>query len=57
MDMSIITSIALLAVFALIGGAIMLFRKEGMRKQAVLMVVAALVLFGNILIWTTPIAS
>jgi hypothetical protein len=55
--MSIITSIALLAVFALIGGAIMLFRKEGMRKQAVLMVVAALVLFGNILIWTTPIAS
>jgi hypothetical protein len=54
--MSIITPLALLAVFALLGGGVVLFRKDGFRTQAILMVIAALVLFGNILIWTTPLA-
>jgi LPXTG-motif cell wall-anchored protein len=45
-------SIAVLATFALVagGGYLLIRRKE--RKQGVLMLIAALVLFGNVLIWT-----
>ena len=45
-------SIAVLATFALLaGGAYLLIkRKEG--KKGVLMLVAAAVLFGNVLVWT-----
>ncbi|MEK6636491.1 MAG: hypothetical protein AABY88_00250 [Pseudomonadota bacterium] len=50
----LLLSIAMLGVFALIFGAISLWRKRDNRTQSVLMVIAALVLLGNILILTWP---
>ena len=47
-------AIAMLAVVALIAGSIALFRSGKDRKRAWLMLVAALVLLGNVLIWTWP---
>ena len=44
-------SIAMLAVFALVAGAIFLFRGRRDVAKAWLMLVAALVLLGNVLIW------
>ncbi|WP_379547667.1 hypothetical protein ACFCW2_01500 [Qipengyuania sp. DSG2-2] len=46
-------SIAMLGAIALLIGAVLLWRK-GVRKQAGLMVVAALVLIANVAIWTLP---
>ena len=51
--LDLVLSILVLAAFALIGGAIILFRR-GYRKQAGLMVVAALVALMNVAIWTLP---
>jgi peptidoglycan/LPS O-acetylase OafA/YrhL len=48
-------SIAVLAVFALLIGAVALWRR-GVRRQAVLMVIAALVIAGNVAVWAVPIA-
>ena len=45
-------SIAVLAAFTLIGGGLWLFVRKGERKQGALMVLAALVLLANVLIWT-----
>ncbi|HEX5182919.1 MAG TPA: hypothetical protein VFW19_07170 [Allosphingosinicella sp.] len=45
-------SIAILAAFALAAGGIWLLARRGERKQGWLMIVAALVLFANVLIWT-----
>lgn len=45
-------SIAVLATFALVAGAAYLLVKRKERKQGVLMLIAAAVLFGNVLIWT-----
>jgi LPXTG-motif cell wall-anchored protein len=45
-------SLAVLAAFALAGGGLYLLVKRRERKQGVLMLVAALVLFANVLIWT-----
>jgi hypothetical protein len=42
----------MLAVFVLTGGSIALFRRRTDTKRAWLMLAAALVLFGNVLIWT-----
>ncbi|WBY17686.1 hypothetical protein PF049_05965 [Erythrobacteraceae bacterium WH01K] len=50
---SVFLSIAMLGVFALAVGAVLLWRR-GVRKQAGLMIVAALVLLANVLIWTVP---
>ena len=49
---SALLSIAILAAFALIGGGAWLFVKRGEKKQGALMILAALVLFANVLIWT-----
>lgn len=46
-------SIAMLAVFALAGGGLLLLRR-GNYRQGGLMLVAAAVLFVNVLIWTLP---
>ena len=43
----------MLAAFALLAGAVILWRR-GQRKPAGLMVVAALVALANVLIWTIP---
>jgi len=55
--MNIILSIVMLAAFALVGGAIFFWRRTGEIKQAALMVVLALVMVVNVLIWTLPDAS
>ncbi len=45
-------SIAVLASFALVAGGAYLLIKRKERKQGILMLIAAAVLFGNVLIWT-----
>ena len=45
-------SLAMIAGFALTGGGAYLLIKGHYRKQALLMLVAAAVLFGNVLVWT-----
>ena len=45
-------SLAVIAAFALAGGGLYLLIKRGERKQGALMLVAAAVLFANVLIWT-----
>ncbi|HEX8448241.1 MAG TPA: hypothetical protein VF652_01505 [Allosphingosinicella sp.] len=45
-------SIAVLATFALVVGAAHLLIRRKERRQGILMLVAAAVLFGNVLIWT-----
>ena len=51
---SLLLSLAMLGVFALVFGAIVIWRKGDNRKQSVLMVIAAMVLLGNVLILTWP---
>ena len=48
-------SLAVLAAFALTGGGLYLLIKRRNAKQGVLMLITALVLFGNVLIWTVPL--
>jgi hypothetical protein len=55
--MDIVLAIVMLAAFALVGGAIYFWRRTGAVKQPVLMVVLALVMVINVLIWTLPDAS
>ncbi|WP_448657415.1 hypothetical protein ACPVPU_08040 [Sphingomonas sp. CJ99] len=45
-------AIAMLAVFALVIGALVLFRRGGNRRQPVLMLVLAAILLANVLILT-----
>ncbi|MGH6781891.1 MAG: hypothetical protein ACREB5_07295 [Sphingomonadaceae bacterium] len=47
-------AIAMLAIFALIVGGIYLIRTGRDRRKGVLMLVAAAVFFGNVLLWTLP---
>ena len=51
---SILLSLAVLAAFALAGGGLYLLAKGSNRKQGLLMLLAALVLFANVLIWAVP---
>jgi hypothetical protein len=51
--MDTILSIVALAAVSLVAGAIYLWRK-GVRKQAGLMLVLAVVMVVNVLIWTLP---
>ena len=52
--MDTILSVLVLAAIALIGGAIWLWRRGGSPRQAWLMVLAAVVMIANVLIWTLP---
>ena len=45
-------SLGVIAAFALAGGGVYLLARGKDRRQALLMLVAALVLFANVLIWT-----
>ncbi len=45
-------SIAMIAAFVLVAGGIKLLLGPDDRKRGMLMIVAALVLVGNVLIWT-----
>jgi LPXTG-motif cell wall-anchored protein len=49
-----VLAILMLAGLALSGGAALLF-KRGQRKQAGLMLLAALVMFANVAIWLAPL--
>ncbi len=45
-------ALAMIAAFLLTAGGIKLIRGRQHRKQGVLMLIAALVLVGNVLVWT-----
>jgi len=45
-------AIAMIAVFLLLLGGIRMIRRGEYKQQGWLMIVAAMVLFGNVLIWT-----
>ncbi len=49
-----IMSILMLTGVLLTGGAVVVFRK-GDRRRALLMLVAALVMFANVAIWLVPV--
>lgn len=51
--MDAVLSVVMLAAVALLGGAVVLWRR-GVRKQAGLMVVLAVVMIANVLVWTVP---
>jgi hypothetical protein len=53
---SFVLSIAMLTAIALVFGAIALFRR-GQRKQPVLMLVLAVVMIANVVIWSIPTQS
>lgn len=52
--MALILSLMVLAAIALLGGGIYLWRREGMRRQAVLMLVMVAVIAANVAILTVP---
>ncbi len=52
--LSTVLSLLVLAAIALTGGAIYLWRKPGMRRQALLMLVLAAIALVNLAIWTVP---
>jgi hypothetical protein len=54
---NLILSIAAFAGFALLWGAWQLWQREGLGQKVWLMVLAALVIFANIAIWTVPDAD
>ena len=45
-------TIMMIAVFALAAGGVQILARGGDRKRALLMLVAALVILGNVLIWS-----
>ena len=49
-------SISMLAVLALVLGGGWVIAKKHEKKQGVLMLIAALVLLGNVLIWAWPVS-
>jgi hypothetical protein len=52
--MDTVLSVMVLVAIALVAGAIFLWRRGGARKQASLMLVAAVVMIANVLIWALP---
>jgi hypothetical protein len=52
---SLVLSLLVLAGLMLGGGGIWLLVKGGDRKRALLMLAAALVMFGNVAIWMVPL--
>jgi hypothetical protein len=52
--LSTVLSVLVLATIGLVSGAIYLWRKPGMRRQALLMLAAAAVAVVNVAIWTLP---
>ena len=55
-DVNIVLSVLMLAALALVAGAFVLWRR-GVRKQAALMVLLAVIAVLNIAIWTIPTES
>ncbi|WP_366146154.1 hypothetical protein [Erythrobacter sp.] len=55
--MNVVLSLVMLAAFALVGGAFVLWRRTGEAKQPVLMLILAAIAVINVLIWTLPDAE
>ena len=51
--LDLVLSLVMLGLAALVTGAVLLWRR-GARRQAAMMAVLALILLGNIAIWTVP---
>jgi len=51
----ILMTVVMLAIIALVLGAAMIWR-AGDRRRAVLMIIAALVLAGNVAVWIVPVS-
>ncbi|MCJ2177972.1 hypothetical protein [Novosphingobium album (ex Hu et al. 2023)] len=52
--MNIALSLLVLTAIALVLGSLVLFRRQGYRKQAMLMLALAVIMAINIAIWTLP---
>jgi len=52
--MDFILSLVTLTAFALIAGAIALWRRNGAGRQVWLMLLLAVVMIANVLVWTLP---
>lgn len=50
----IVLSLVMLAAFALVAGAFVLWQRTGERQKPALMVLLALIALANVLIWTLP---
>lgn len=55
--MATIVSIMMLAAFALVAGAISLWRRGASRRQIALMLGVALVIVANVAIWVVPMGE
>lgn len=55
--MGMVLSLVMLAAIVLIGGAVFLWRRGGASKQVWLMLVLAVVMIANVLIWTIPYST
>lgn len=55
--MDLVLSTVMLAAISLIAGALFLWRRGGASKQVWLMLLLAIVMIVNVLIWTVPDAS
>ena len=53
----IVLAIVMLAAFALVAGAFVLWRRTGEAKNPALMVLLAVIAVINVLIWTVPAAD
>jgi hypothetical protein len=49
---ALLLAVAVIAAFALAAGGVWLLARGGDRKRGLLMLLAALVTFGNVLVWT-----
>lgn len=54
---ALLLSLAVFAVFALVAGGLRLIMTQRDRKRGILMIVAALVLLGNVMIWALPVGE
>ena len=52
--MNMVLSVLVLAAIAMVGGAILLWRRQGASKQVWLMLLLAVIMIANVLIWTVP---
>ena len=52
--MNLVLSIVMLAAFALVAGAIVLWRQTGDFKKPALMLLLAVIAIANVAIWTVP---
>ena len=52
--MDLVLSVLVLGAIAMIGGAILLWRRGGAQKQVWLMLLLAVIMIANVLIWTVP---